>query len=114
MKPIRNFESISKWIIRFAVAAYIISLYYSDFMTFNFKSAVYLVNLAYVISALLLFIGGFQKNAVLTIIFGLFVSLISAYKVYVSYSMYGLFSPHVFLFLMLVGVGLLFASEGNS
>ena len=113
MKPIKNLEPAAKWILRIAVVAYIIFTYRNEVMTFNFKSVTYIINLLYVIFAALLLLGGFGKNATLTIISGIVISLISAYKIYISFSLNDLANPSIYLFFALFGIGLLFTSKGN-
>ena len=115
MKPIKNFESISKWILRFALAAYIICLYLNEAKTFDFKSLNYIINVIYIAFAVLLLFGGLAKGATLTIISGAFISVISVYKMYLSFSVpNGFMYPAGYLFLMIFGIGLFFVSRGNS
>lgn len=113
MKPIKSFEPISKWLLRFAMLAYILCLYFNQIHSFDFKNIYYLINIFYIIFCALLFIGGFQKNATLTIVSGLFIFLISTYKAYTSYT--GNFmDTSLYIFVLLAGVGLFFSSKGNS
>ena len=56
---------------------------------------------------------GFQKGNTLTIISGIVVSLISVYKVYWEFN--GSFlDTQLYVFLMLLGIGVFFTSRGNS
>jgi len=120
MKPIKNFESISKWILRFALAAYIICLYLNEARTFDFKNLDYIINVIYIVFAVLLLFGGLAKGATLTIISGAFISVISIYKMYFYFykihpSFFdGLMYPAGYVFLMIFGIGLFFLSRGNS
>lgn len=115
MKPIKNFESLSKWTLRFALAAYIICLYLNEAKAFDFKSLNYIINVAYIVSAVLLLLGGLAKGATLTLISGAFISVISVYKMYLSFSVAGGFMyPAGYLFLIIFGIGLFFLSKGNS
>jgi hypothetical protein len=113
MKPIKNLEPMAKWILRFALLAFVVSFYFYDLKTFNFKDVFYLINLIYVSFCLLLFIGGFQKNASLTIVSAMFVSLISFYKSYLVFSG-ELLNSSFYSFVMLAAIGLFFTSKGNS
>ena len=114
MKPIKNLEPAAKWLLRFSLAAYIICLYFTEIKAFDFKSVAYVINLIYTLCAILLLLGGISKNATLTIVSGIALSLISAYKIYVAFSLSDLVNPAVYLFLMIFGVGVLFAAKGNS
>ena len=114
MKPIKNLEPAAKWILRISLAAYIICLNFRDLGAFNFKSVIYIINLIYTLFAVLLLFGGVSKNATLTIVSGIVLSLISAYKIYVAFSLSDLTNPAVYLFLMIFGVGVFFMAKGNS
>ncbi|MDR0873720.1 MAG: hypothetical protein LBN27_09710 [Prevotellaceae bacterium] len=114
MKPIKNLEPAAKWILRFSLAAYIICLYFNEVKTFDFKSVTYIINLIYTLFAVLLLLGGISKNGTLTIISGIVLALISAYKIYVAYSLDSLTNPAVYLFLLVFGVGVFFMSKGNT
>ena len=113
MKPIKNLEPIAKWILRCAAVVYVFSLYYKSLQSFEFSNIHYLLNFIYCLFFVLLFIGGFQKGNTLTIISGIVVSLISVYKVYWEFN--GSFlDTQLYVFLMLLGIGVFFTSRGNS
>ena len=114
MKPIKNLEPAAKWILRFSLAAYVICLYFNEIKAFDFKSITYIINLIYTLFAILLLLGGVGKNATLTVLSGIVLSLISVYKIYVAFSLSDLTNPAVYLFLMIFGVGVFFAAKGNS
>ena len=114
MKPIKNLEPAAKWILRFSLAAYIICLYFKEIRTFEFSSVTYIINLIYTLFAILLLLGGIGKNATLTIVSGIVLSLVSAYKIYVSFSLNNLTHPAVYIFLMIFGVSVFFMAKGNS
>jgi len=114
MKPIKNLEPLAKWILRISLVAYIFFTYFNSVKTLNFHSVNYIINLLYVIFAVLLLFGGLGKNATLTIISGIVVSIISAYKIYQAFSMGDLLNSTIYLYLIIFAIGLLFVSKGNS
>ncbi len=114
MKPIKNFEAISKWILRFALATYLICLFQGEIKTFDFKSLNYIVNLIYVLFGILLLFGGLAKGGTLTIISGILISIVSVYKIYISFSISSFTYPAPYIYLMIFGIGLFFVSKGNS
>jgi len=114
MKPIKNLEPLAKWVLRISLVAYIFFTYFDNVKTFDFHSVSYIINLLYVIFAVLLLFGGFGKNATLTIISGIVLSLISAFKIYNAFSLHDLLNPTIYLFLILFAIGLFFVSKGNS
>ena len=114
MKPIKNIEPLSKWVLRISLVAYIFFTYLNNVKTLDFHSVNYIINLLYVIFAVLLLFGGFGKNATLTIISGIVLSIISAYKIYNAFSLHDLLNPTIYLFLIIFAIGLFFTSKGNS
>jgi len=114
MKPIKNVEPLAKWVLRISLAAYIIFTYFNAIKTLDFHNVNYIINLLYVLFAMLLLFGGFGKNATLTIISGIVLSIISAYKIYNTFSINDLLNPVIYLYLLIFAVGLFFISKGNS
>ena len=113
MKPIKNFESISKWMLRIFLFLFILSYYYDIIMTWNFKDVFYLINVLYVVFAAFIVIGGFQRASTLTIVSSIVVSSLSFYKAYSVFS--GSFlSTSFYTFLLLGAVSLFFVSKGNN
>ena len=120
MKPIKNLESFSKWILRFALVAYVICMYLSAVKSFDFKNVDYIINVSFIVFAALLLFGGIAKGATLTLVSSIFVSAVSAYKMYFYFYkahpsiIDGLQHPAGYVFLMTFGIGLFFLSKGNS
>ena len=115
MKPIKNLEPAAKWILRISLAACIICLCFNGIKAFDFKNIGYIINLAFVLFAVLLLLGGIINNATLTILSGIVLSLVSAYKIYEVFSQNNSFgNADIYLFLMIFGVGMFFAAKGNS
>ena len=118
MKPIKNLESIAKWIIRIAVTAFIIFSFKDVLSHFNFKSLHHILAVVYMLFAVLLLLGGISKNAGLTVISGLIISIVSAFQIYFympkGFTLNVLMSSQIYLYLMIFGIGLFFASKGNS
>ena len=115
MKPIKNLEPLAKWVLRISLVAYIVLTYFNSVKTPNFHSVDYIINLLYVIFAILLLFGGFGKNATLTIISGIVLSIISAYKIYnAAYHLHDLLHQEIYISLILFAIGLFFVSKGNS
>jgi len=113
MKPVKNIEPLSKWILRISLVAYIFFSYFSDVKTLNFHSINYVINLLYVVFAVLLLFGGLGKNSTLTIVSGIILSIISAYKIYNTFSISDLLNPLIYLYFIILAIGLFFTSKGN-
>lgn len=120
MKPIKNFESIAKWIMRIAIVAFIIFTFKDGLSHFDFKKLEHILAAVYMIFAALLLFGVFSKGGGLTVVSGLIISIVSAFQIYFCLQKFGgislnalMYAP-VYLYLMILGIGLFFASKGNS
>ncbi|MDD4576137.1 MAG: hypothetical protein PHI36_06900, partial [Bacteroidales bacterium] len=87
--------------------------FYEIVKTFNFESVYYLVILLFFVFGVLLFAGGFRKNASLTIIAGLMVFLISIF--FIARGYHGLIlDKNLIVYIFPASVGLFFLSKGNA
>jgi hypothetical protein len=112
MKPIKNLEPFSKWVLRISLVCLLASIYYNTLQTFDYKNYNYLIIVVYVLSSLFILLGGLQKKATMTIISAIFLTLISFYQIYLSFN--GDFlQPSIYQHLMISGIGLFFVSKGN-
>jgi hypothetical protein len=73
MKPIKAFVPLAKWLLRLAALTIVYSSFLDTVLLFTFKGLPYFIVLSIVVLTVLLFIGGFFKNAVLTILSGFFL-----------------------------------------
>lgn len=115
MKPIAVLLPISTWLLRISLFLFLLLRYGAQVKTVDFGSWRSILLFAYIVSAILLIIGGFVKKHTLTIIAGLLVALLSLYFMYWHFpkqiSMDSLAAFSVYLFPL--GIGLYFAAEGN-
>lgn len=113
MKPIKSIEGFAKWMLRSSVLLFIIFYFYEIVKTFNFESVYYLVVLLFFVFGVLLFAGGFRKNASLTVISGLMVFLISLF--FIARGYHGLIiDKNLIVYIFPASVGLFFLSKGNA
>jgi hypothetical protein len=115
MKPVKNLETFSKWLLRFAVAAYLLTSYFTVLKTLDFGSANYLINFAFVLSAVCLFIGGFQRGHGTTIVSGIALAVLASYKAYpLVYGINSLFyNSFIYVYLVIIAIAVFFVSKGN-
>jgi len=112
MKPIKNLEPFSKWILRLSVLCFLGTIHYKDLQKIDYQDYNNIIMVVYILCSLLLVLGGLQKKATLTIISALFLTLISFYQIYLSFN--GNFlQPSIYQHLMISGIGLFFISKGN-
>lgn len=115
MKPLKNLEKVSLWLLRIGVVFLFIALYGKQVDNWAFDNYRWVINMVYLLSSVLLFIGGFLRQSTLTIICGLLIAGISIYQIVpiVADGKISFFDPTLFQYLVITGLGLLFASAGN-
>ena len=115
MKPISAALPIANWMMRASVLVYLILCYYEKIIVVNFTSFVDVIFFVYVISGLLLFIGGFLSGSTLTIISGILLFLCTIYFMVTNIPS-EFTRPQILNYLIYLwpaGVGLYFLGNGN-
>ncbi|MBQ2025883.1 MAG: hypothetical protein II215_05390 [Paludibacteraceae bacterium] len=115
MKPLKNLEIVSLWLLRIGIVFLFIALYGKQVDNLAFDNYRWVINMVYLLSSVLLFIGGFLRKSTLTIICGLLIAGISIYQMVpiVADGRISFFDPTLFQYIVMTGVGMLFASIGN-
>ena len=115
MKPLKNLEIISLWLLRIGVVFLFIAMFGKSVDNWAFDNYRWVINMVYLLSSILLFVGGFLRKSTLTIISGLIIAAISIYQIVpiVADGRISFFDPTLFQYLVITGIGLLFASVGN-
>lgn len=115
MKPITAALPIANWIFRGSILLYLILYYYDKIIVVNFTSFNDVLYFVYVLSALLLFIGGFLSKPTLSIISGVLLFLCTGY--FMAMNLPDEFTRvqimRFLVYLWPAAVGLYFAGSGN-
>lgn len=115
MKPISAALPVANWIFRGSVLIYLILLYFDKIIVVNFRNFVDVMFFVYVLSGLLLFIGGFLSKPTLSIISGIVLFLCTLYFMAINLPL-DLTKVQITSFLVYLwpaGVGLYFAGSGS-
>ena len=110
MKPVKNLQAFSKWMLRLAVAGIVYIQFFQTFIDFNIKNISFLIAAIYVVFAVLLLVGGFLSNGRLSVICGLIILITSLVR---------MFLPGISIFsvmnnLTLTALGIFFLAYGNT
>lgn len=84
MRPFKRLFPFSNWLMRFAVAFFVLTTYWNTFTFFNYKSILFYVAAIYVIFSILLFIGGFLYKGGLTVFSSLILILVTGYHAFLN------------------------------
>ena len=111
MKPFYSGKTIANWLLRIALITILGVLYLNVVSALNFK------NLSFIIGAVALglgglnIVGGLLSRPGITIISGLLISVLSIYKLIVSFN--GLFDQFFVMHLIPLALGFYFFANGN-
>lgn len=111
MKPIKSLVPLAKWLLRLAVAAFLIVTFINIFLDFQVQLFNFWIAAFFLLFSVLLVIGGFLYNPALTIVSGFFILVIAIIEMIMIfdgsiYSIYNYFLP--------AAAGFYFLARGNS
>ncbi|HOS15705.1 MAG TPA: hypothetical protein PKX15_01580 [Bacteroidales bacterium] len=114
MKSVKTFSLIASWSLRIAVLLFMIANYWNVFKTIDFShlSLFTLLAFIYCLFGILLFIGGFQKSASLSVISGLLIFLVSVYFLVINYKG-NIMDVNFVIYIFPCAIGLYFFANGN-
>lgn len=115
MKPIKSFALISHWSLRISILLFMIALFLPIAKTIDFQHLTIFILIAfmYCLFGILLFIGGFQKNASLTVISAIIVFLISVYFIVTKYNG-SILDFNFIIYMFPLSISLYFLASGNN
>ena len=111
MKPFKTGKGVANWLLRITLATAIYTLYVNILSTFAFTSLSFLIALGITIFGVLIIIGGFTAKPTLTVIAGLAITLITIYKIIISFN--GNFDHYLISQLIPLSIGFYFFTNGN-
>ncbi|HUX53751.1 MAG TPA: hypothetical protein VMV56_05015 [Williamwhitmania sp.] len=109
MKALQKLAPMAWWLFRIAILLFFLARYGQAVLQIDFNSASFYISAIFLLSAVLLFIGGFYKNGNLARIAGLFLFLVSIYEAYHNSS--PLIGFAFSQYLLLSAIGLLFLTR---
>lgn len=110
MKPFKVAVSLANWLLRLALAAYLIFTYWNSFTAFQLELTSFWYAAIYVVFAALLIIGGFIPEQALTVISGLIIMLLSVVLIFITYITF----YSTLQYLLPATVGFYFFCKGNN
>ncbi|MDD2687523.1 MAG: hypothetical protein PHI54_03595 [Bacteroidales bacterium] len=114
MKPIKSLSFIANWSLRIAILLFMAANYGLLFQSIDFShiDLSTLIAFVYCLCVLLLFIGGLQKNASLSVISALLIFLLSVYFLVVNYKGH-IFEVSFVIYFFPTTIALHFLANGN-
>ncbi len=110
MKPFKVAVPLAKWLLRLALAAFLILNYINVFLEFQVGLTVFWVATLFMFFSVLLILGGMMKQASLTLISGFLIFALSIVVIIMIWSG-SIFS--IYDFFMPAAIGFYFFTRGN-
>jgi hypothetical protein len=111
MKPFHAGKTIANWLLRLALLAILCVLYFNIVSTWNFRNWSYLIAISALFLGILNLVGGLFSMPGITVVSGLIISILSIYKLIVSFN--GIFDQYFALHLVPLALGFYFFVYGN-
>lgn len=115
MKPLQAALPVATWMMRISILLFLILLYMEQIKVVNFQRLDDALIFGYILSALLLVVGGFAGKDTLTIIAGALLFLFTVYFMIVRFP--AVLNLHtatgLIIYFWPASVGLFFAAHGN-
>lgn len=80
MEPFRSLQPLANWLLRLSLVTLTYQKYFNTFTKFSFDSLHYFLALGFVLFSITLIIGGFIQKTRLTVISGLFITVLGVIK----------------------------------
>jgi hypothetical protein len=111
MNPVKSFVPTSAWLLRIVILVLVYQKYFDTMLTFTMKGVDYFIALAFVVFAVLLFVGGFINKHFLSIICGFFIFGMSVFLMFWGST---ISVDKVLGHILLTALGFNFIARGNS
>ncbi len=111
MQPFKSGQAVALWLLRITLVLYLFLDNIYSLRQISFESIRFYVSFGFVIFAVLLLVGGFLSKPGLTVLSGLFIFLLSAYQLFVSFG--GKVDVSLVMFLFPLSIGFFFLCQGN-
>lgn len=111
MQAFKSGYPLAKWLFRVSLLIFILLLFINSFKTFNLSSKEFYISLFFIISGIVLFIGGFISKPSSTIVSGFLITILSVYTIIVISS--GTLNLTIANYLIILAIGFYFVCSGN-
>lgn len=111
MKPIKVLSPLATWLMRFAVAFFVLTTYWNTFSHFNLHSVMFYVSALFIVFGVLLFVGGFLNKGNLTVLSSLILVLVTGYHSFLNLE--SKLDHNFAVFVVLGSIFVYFLSTGN-
>ncbi len=111
MKPFKTGVVLASWLLRIMLAWFIYIQYFQSFTDFELKDFSFYISAAYMVSGLLLIIGGFIQKPAMTVVSGLIIFALPI--VMLIHQFPGDLQSVLLTYLIPLSVGMYFFTSGN-
>ena len=109
MTPFKSLGPVASWLLRTTLLIIVYQKYFDAIIAFEFDTVSFYISVMMGLSAMLLLVGGITKNSTMTVLNGLFISMLSV----IVLIMNGISIDEIMRQIVLISVGLYFFANGN-
>jgi hypothetical protein len=110
MKPLKSGLTFANWLLRIALAFLTVICFIDNMKTFNLEELSFYIAALFILSGILIFVGGFSSKPLLTVLSGFIITGLCIYEIILTFS--GNISSIANLF-VIMAIGFYFACAGN-
>lgn len=111
MQPLKSGQPIAIWLLRITLVLYLFFDNFYSLRQIHFNNIHFYISFAFVVFAVLLLVGGFLSKSGVTVFAGLFIFLLSAYQLFMSFNWK--FDSGLIMCLFPLSLGFFFLCQGN-
>jgi hypothetical protein len=111
MKPFKSLHFAATWLLRIALLAVLFRIYFYSLSTLNFSNLSFYISVIMILCGGLIIVGGLFSKPTLTVLSGLIISIISLYKLILSFN--GIIDSFLVEHLIPLAIGFYFFTTGN-
>ncbi len=111
MAPFRSLSLVSSWLLRLSVIAIVFFSYKEQLLQFDYKNTPLYYAIAILLLSVVLLLGGFVRNEVITMLSSIILLGICIYKIYINYD--ATFNSQILLYSIIATISIHFMGRGN-
>jgi len=112
MKFLQKHSPLAWWLLRTSILLFVVMRYIQSIKGLNVSSFMFYISLLFVVSSLMIFVGGFYKKGVLARVGGLILCLISGYQGFIN--IHAGLDYNLSMFALLASIGLVFLTRKDN
>lgn len=111
MKPFKSGKGVANWLLRIALIAMLYHVYSNVISTWTFTNLSFIIAVVAILLGIMIIVGGVLSKPGLTIVAGLLLTLLSLYKMVITFN--GNINQYLIAQFIPLAIGFYFFTNGN-